>query len=231
MDDLISVIKAQFPNKATDIFESLDLLKETLSETMDEINEKMTKYYKERNFGKRNEINEIIMKIYSYEKMLEEILLKLEYEEIEEEDQNDKKKPFIPNYEDYYVDQNVEYDLYQNLKHKRPYGFRMDNDEIIRIDTWRDMFVKTCEIFLEFDEGKFMSFEHNKKMNGRKVKYFSTSKEGMLNPILVNEKIFVEGHGSSNGHRNRVLKILNAFNYSIDKYKIYLRADYSEMRR
>lgn len=146
--------------------------------------------------------------------------------------EDDAEKPVGNiNYEDYNVDHNVEYNLYEDLKHKRPYGFRMGQDDIIRINTWQDMFVKTCEIFMELDEIKFMDFENIDKMNGKKKKYYSTHKDGMILPMSINGKLYVEGNGSSNAHRNRVLKILNEFDYNVDKYKIFLRADYTEIHR
>lgn len=231
MDEIIEVVKEKFPKSAIDIFESLELLKETISDTMDEMNEKMNKYYQERDFTSRNEIDEIMMATHKYEEVIENIMLKLEHEEIIESEDEAVKNEGNINYEDYNVDHNIKYNLYEDLKHKRPYGFRMGDDEIIRISTWQDMFVKTCEILMEYDEKRFMDFEFIDKMNGKKKKYYSTSKNGMTIPLLINGKLYVEGNGSSNAHRNRVLKMLNEFDYNVDKYKIFLRADYSEIHR
>lgn len=231
LDEIIDVVKDRFPKSAIDIYESLELLKETVSDTMDEMNDSMNELYYERDFESRNQLDNLLKHTYKYEQIIEDLMMKLEYEESITSETDEKETSNIPNYEDYLVDHKVEYNLYEDLKHKRPYGFRMGNDEVINISTWREMFVKTCEIFMDLDPTKFMEFEHKKKMNGNKKKYFSTNKDGMLIPILINGKIYVEGHGSSNGHRNRVLKVLNEFNYNINKFKIFLRADYSDIHK
>lgn len=43
------------------------------------------------------------------------------------------------------------------------------------------MLLKTCEMFISIDLEKFLSFENNKNMNGKKNKYFS-----------IDEKIYIE---------------------------------------
>lgn len=44
-------------------------------------------------------------------------------------------------------------------------------------------------------------------------------------------KIYVETLMSSNGFRNLVIKLLKEYNLKISDYKIYLRADYSELNQ
>ncbi len=46
-----------------------------------------------------------------------------------EVDEETEKKT-IPNYSDYYVDTNVEHTLYEDYTHKRPCGFRINEDKI-----------------------------------------------------------------------------------------------------
>ena len=41
--------------------------------------------------------------------------------------------------------------------------------------------------------------------------------------------IYVETNLSANGIRNLLIKILNKYNIKLSDYKIYLKADYSEL--
>ncbi|WP_260441043.1 hypothetical protein [Parageobacillus thermoglucosidasius] len=91
--------------------------------------------------------------------------------------------------------------------------------------------IKTCEILMEMDEEKFLSFENLETMNGKKRKYFSTDPNGMREPMDIKGKIYVETLMSSNGFRNLVIKLLKEYNLKISDYKIYLRADYSELNQ
>lgn len=48
MKELLSTIKNEFPDKAIDISESLQLLKEMVNSTMEDINDKMNKAFENR---------------------------------------------------------------------------------------------------------------------------------------------------------------------------------------
>lgn len=68
-------------------------------------------------------------------------------------------------------------------------------------------------------------------MNGKKVVYFS--RVNLPNMRAAREiklaNIYVETNLSANGIRNLLIKILNKYNIKLSDYKIYLKADYSEL--
>ena len=85
----------------------------------------------------------------------------------------------------------MEHTLYENFTHKRPFAFRINHNQTIEVKTWQEMFIKTCELLIAVDADKFLSFENNASMNGKKRKYFSTNDREMRKPKLVSDQIFV----------------------------------------
>lgn len=234
LDHIISLIKEEVPKKAIDLAESLELLKETVSDTINEIHQKSNEAFQYRNMSKRNELNQLIDQMIPLESEIEKLLSDLDVvgeEHIIGEIDEDAEKRVIPNYADYYVDTNVEHTLYEDYTHKRPWAFRINNQSIIQVSTWKEMLIKTCELLMVVDEEKIMSFEYLERMNGRKRTYFSTDNSSMVEPTLVNKKIYVETHMNSNGFRNLIMKILQEFDFKVSEFKIYLRADYTNMNK
>jgi hypothetical protein len=227
LKDIIAAVKTDFPKKAIDLSESLELLNETISDTMNPINVKINEAFLNRDFNTREKFDQMVIAIYKYEQLIAEIVNQLEVEllDIQPEDNViEKEKKDTPNYAEYYVDTNNVHTLYEDFTHKRPCGFRINEERVVEVTTWKEMLVNTCEFLLVVDENKFMSFEHMSRMNGKKRKYFSIDKEDMFEPWIVGGKIFVETHMSSNGFRNLIVKLLKEYNFKINEFKVYLRA-------
>ncbi|WP_245566490.1 hypothetical protein [Tuberibacillus calidus] len=235
MKDVIKTLKDEFPNKTIDISESLELLKETINDTMDSISVELKLAYSKRDFTRVRLFTKLGEEINQYEQKLEQIIELLEIEDPienrEDLEPEGKKTVNSPDYSIYYVDPNIEHTLYENFTYKRPFGFRISNQEIIEVKTWQEMLIKICEILIAVDENKFMSFEHNPNMNGKKRKYFSKNDKGMNKPKLIGDKIFIETNISANSIRNLVLKLLKEYGSKSSEFKVYLRADYTEMHR
>ena len=68
-------------------------------------------------------------------------------------------------------------------------------------------------------------------MNGKKVAYFSKERAfSMRSPVYIeNVGLYIETNLSANAIRNLLIKILGRFEIKISEYKIYLKADYSDM--
>jgi hypothetical protein len=75
-------------------------------------------------------------------------------------DEDETAKSSARNYSQYEVDSNVEHTLYENLTHIRPYGFKINEHYIVKVKTWKEMLVKTCEFLIAIDEEKFSNFEN-----------------------------------------------------------------------
>lgn len=233
LEEILSILKMDFPNKAIDVSESLELLKETINETMIEINNKISDVYSKRDFESGRKYMQLGEDINKYEQKIDQFIGVLEVdvleERIEDEDLEEVEKRSLPDYTAYYVDTNVEHTLYENFTHKRPYAFRINDNNIIEVKTWQEILIKTCELLIAVDSDKFASFENKPAMNGKKRKYFSSHENDMRKPRLVCEKIFVETNISGNGVRNLLLKLLKEYGYKSSEFKVYLKADYTEI--
>ncbi|WP_416175473.1 hypothetical protein [Clostridium sp.] len=226
-------LKENLPDKAIDISESLELLKETINDTMEAIAGKVKESITTRNFEKVRQYSDLAEQGHDYEAKIEEIIKMLDVEElhVKEEDNENLENKIIPNYDEYTVDNRVEHSLYENFTHIRPFGFKINNNRLIEGRTWQEILIKTSEFLFNKDSKKFISFENNKNMNGKKNKYFSSKPEGIRKPELVANSIYIETNMSGNSVRNLIIKMLKQYGIKVSDYKVYFRADYSRINR
>lgn len=235
MNNTINVIKSEFPYKAKDISESLELLNEAISSTIDDISSELNEALRSRDRIAMDKYNLLASQGFKYEEMIEEIieLLKID-NEVDLEDIDNKLDPIynqqaIPNYSDYTVDNKVAHSLLEDFKHKRPFGFQFIRNKIIEANTWKDMFIKTCEILYDTDSERFNKFEDLSHMRGRKKKYFSKDEKELRRPVQIRNDIFIEINHSANTLRELIIKMLKEYNFEISDYKVYFIADYTDL--
>lgn len=231
-NNLVEKFKEEFPDKAIDISEGIELLRETIKDSIDAIGNRINKAITNReDFENLSVYYDMAKDAYGIEKKIQEIMNMLEVEEIEvsEETEEEIKKKTIPNYVDYIVDNNIEHTLYENFTHKRPFGFKFNENHVVEVSTWKDMLVKTCKILMVIDKNKFMSFESNDAMNGKKKKYFSANPNLMTKPRKIADNIYIETNQSGNAIRNLMVKLLKEYDFRINDYKVYFRADYTNL--
>ncbi|HWO95137.1 hypothetical protein [Paenibacillus ehimensis] len=236
LDQVLQTLKTEFPNKAIDLCESLELIKEVLNDTMNAINHKSNDAFVKRDFIARRQYDDIAVSLHNYEQQIDQFVATLSVDTVDlvnEDNDSDEEteKRKIPNYADYVVDNNVEHTLYENFTHKRPYAFRINENHIVEVKTWQEMLKKTAELLFTIDNDKFLAFEHTRGMNGKKNKYISVKLDGMRKPQLILDKVYIETNMSGNGIRNLILKMLKAYGYKATDYKVYFRADYTELNQ
>ena len=233
LDIFFQELKENLPDKAIDISESLGLFKETINDTMEAIAAKVNESIIARDLEKMKQYLGLVEQGHDYEVKIEEIIKMLDVEElaIKEEINENIGNKILPNYDEYTVDNKVEHTLYENFTHIRPFGFRIDGTELIEVKTWQEVFLKTCELLLYKDEKKFVQFENKPNMNGKKNKYFSVSVKGMRKPEMISNKIYVETNMSSNSIRNIIVKMLREYDIKVNDFKLYFRADYTNINK
>lgn len=96
---------------------------------------------------------------------------------------------------------------------------------------WKSALIETINYLAVKDEAIVRSFVDNPKMNGKKRLYFSKVK---LPTMIAARKIkkadiYIETNLSANGIRNLLIKILGKYNIGLSDYKIYLKANYSNL--
>lgn len=233
LDEILSVIKNNFPDKSIDISESLSLLMDTIDDIMNLLNGRVGQAYSDRDFETIEKYTALGKAINIYEKKIDEIIntTRVEQSEVIEEDIEESKIKLLPNYQDYIVDNKVEHSLYENFTHIRPFGFRINTGELLEVRTWQEMLIKTCDMLIEINPEKFLSFENLKTMNGKKNKYFSIKPEGLRKPEKVANKAYIETNMSGNAIRNLIVKILKEYGIKVNNYKVYFRADYTAVNK
>jgi len=196
LEQIIQILKSEFPNKSIDLAESLDLLKEVINDTMNSISHKSNDAFVKRDFETRKRFDEIAQSVYYYEQKLDEVITLFCVDAVEllddEDPDEETEMKKIPNYADYIVDNNVEHLLYENFTHKKPFAFCMNDEQKIMVRTWQEMLKKTVEILITINNEQFVAFEHAPGMNGKKVKYISCSSEGMRRPQSILDKVFLK---------------------------------------
>ena len=230
-EELLNNIKNEFPDKAIDIIEGLELLRMLIDDTVETIGEKVNESFVEKQYDKLPYYSKLAEEMENYEKKLKEVIDILDIEDLELEDKEEDEEKEVPDYDKYTIDKNIEYSLYENFTHKRPYGFKLIDDSLVRVKTWQEMLIKVCENLIEVDEEKIIGFEELEHMNGKKKKYFSSKPTEMRSPKRVANKIYVETNQSANFIRNLLIKILKEYGLKTGDLKIYLRADYTEINK
>src|SRR5690554_2491636 len=120
---VINVLKKELPKKVVDISESLELVREVLNSTYEEVAEKISKSVTNKSFDDMQKYSNLAQDINQVEEILNDLIIRLEIEDDYLEDPfiEENEKRALPNYEEYMVDNNVEHTLYENFTHKRPY--------------------------------------------------------------------------------------------------------------
>lgn len=229
---LLENIKNEFPDKAIDIIECLELLRMVIDDTIETIGEKVNESFSEKQYDKLPYYSKLAEEMETYEKKLKQVIDILNIEDLELEIKQEAiEEKEIADYNTYTIDKNKEYSLYEDFTHKRPYGFKLIDDNLIRVKTWQEMLIKVCEALIKVDQKKIIEFEDLKHMNGKNKKYFSVKNNGMRRPKSVANKIYVETNQSANSIRNLLIKILREYRLNASDLIVYLRADYTELNK
>lgn len=226
----------EVPMAISDIREAMDLLAASIDSAIEQVGEKVSKSFTNKDFNKVSELSLNSAKLDSISKKIQELIsgldniiddrdIEKDFNEIREVDER-----FIPSYSDYLVDMEVEHNLYEDLTHKRPCAIKIEGNRI-EIKDWKSALVQTINYLAIKDPTIIRSFVDNPKMNGKKVIYFSRVKLPTMRAAreIKNANIFIETNLSANGIRNLLIKMLNKYNIKLSDYKIYLRADYSDL--
>ncbi|CQR72309.1 hypothetical protein SOV_12750 [Sporomusa ovata DSM 2662] len=230
-EQISTAIKNILPNRAIDISEAIDLLMDTLNSTRLDIGTELLQANTNKDFKLLSQLAEVSQEITVYESKIQEFRNLLELDAVQDVVINEpEEEKILPDYDKYRVDSNIEYTLYENLTNKRPFAFSIEGNKFM-VSTWQEMLLKTVEFLYNKNPGKMKSFVSDEAMNGRKVHYFSLSTQAtMRKPMkIANAEFYVETNRSANSIRNGIVRMLQQYGIKVADFKIYLRADYSEL--
>lgn len=231
MEQILAIINKEFPEKAIDIGESIDLLLYSIDELIKDINNKITHALNKRDYNKTKSLTELSEAVYNYETMLRQIFNDIEPDNIIDEVENEKEESTksSPNYNECLVDFNIPHTLYEDFTHVRPHSFQFKGQKY-EVRTWQEVLLKTSEILYTLDMDKFEQFQYDRRMNGKKVQYFSKVESEMRKPVkLKSADIFIETNMSANSIRNLIAKMLQKYDFKISDYKLFFKTDYSSL--
>ena len=228
MNELIEAFKNDFPGEAIEIQECLDLLSQVLDEGVDSIKNKFNDVIDERDYIKWDLYKKIVQLIDNFRDQINGFASKLNVDVDENMDEADSERT-IPNYENYRVDSNIPYTLYNDFTYKRPSGFELLGNRYEAND-WKSVLLNICELLISKDCVIFELFLNDKSMNGKKLKYFSKDENELRSPRRIgNTDIFVMTNMSANQIRTLISSMLRKYKINLSECKIYLRADYSSL--
>ncbi|WP_308780170.1 hypothetical protein [uncultured Clostridium sp.] len=228
----------EVPSSISDIRDAMDLLETSIESAIDKIGEKVILSYNSKDYKKASELSLSSEELSLITKKIQEVIMKLDSiideKDIEQSSINDIEEingNEISYYKDFLVDTQIEHNLYEDFTYKKPCAFKIE-DIRIEIKDWKGVLIQTIEYLAKKDPEIIRSFVDNPLMNGKKKIYFSRVKlPSMTSPREIkNASIYIETDlKSTNGIRNLIIKMLNKYNISLSDYKIYLRADYSDL--
>ena len=240
IEEFIEFIKENFSEKTRELVDSLDLVNLVFDDIYDLIKENIDKSYNEQKLdqvqnliSRSQEVLDIKNIILNYKDLL---IDEIEEENIIIEEMADEEleKKNYPNYSEYYVDKSVPHTLYEDFTHTKACGFEFRAVKY-EAKNMRDILVQLCELLAIEDQDKMKSFINDKTMQGRTAPYFSNKLivEGDINK---NEKIsdldvYVWINLSCNQIRNVIKRVLKKYDYKFEDFKIYLRADYTDLHK
>jgi len=226
--EMVKIIKEFFPEKAVELSETLGLLRDTMEDTRQDIKKLMVLLFDQGQHEAMVPHNHLAAALLEYMARVQEVQAALEPEE-QALDAGDEGEASLPNYQAYEVDVEVVHNLHEDFTYTRPAAFEFKGERV-EVRTWQQMLIKTCEMLMAFDRERFVNFENDPTMQGRKQKLFSTNPANNRNPHkLKDSELYVETNLSANAMRNLVIKMLQKYSLKTSDYKVYLRADYTSL--
>ena len=226
--EMVKIIKEFFPEKAVELSVTLELLRDTMEDTRQDINKLLGNFSNQGQYEAMFPHIQLATAILEYMARVQELQATLEPEE-QIPVKSNEEEPGLPDYQAYTVDSEVVHTLHEDFTYTRPAAFEFKGERV-EVRTWQQMLVKTCEMLLTIDRERFIKFENDPTMQGRKQKLFSTNPSNIRNPQKIKDsKLYVETNLSANSIRNLIIKMLQKFSLKLSEYKVFLRADYTSL--
>lgn len=211
-EDTIKYVIENFPSMSEEIQRGLLEVSVILENTIDHIEDKSSKLIKDsRNFNLSQEYRDTCISIYE---VVENIKGYVKWMKDEENKENEIKEDNIKENEEEITSQddiklkeisenevntvNVELEIYKDFSGREPKGFEIDND-IILVDDWDDLLVKTAEILTK-------QYKQNR------------SSDILIKPVKV-----VEKKSPQNEFRDTVIEMLSEYKINLRDFKIIVR--------
>ena len=129
----------------------------------------------------------------------------------------------------YSVDSDEVHDLTENYRFKRPIAFAWQGKKYYA-SNFKAILLRVANMLLDIHDDSFRDLTNNELFIGRKNRIISPNPEDLVEPRLLNDKkTYIYTCLSSDATVKLLRKLLEYFNYDVDEFKIYLRADYKDL--
>ena len=236
--ELVNYIKDKHSEKAKDIADSLEIVNLVFDDIYELIADDITKNVELQSIAVAADLLKFSKDVLSVKKEIEDakemFFDEAEEENIINEELNIEKYHEPIDYENYSVDNTIPHTLYEDFTHTRPCSFEFRGEKYY-VSSMREVLVKLCEILADENPEKIKSFITDPTMKGRKHAYFDTHQiienDQNKNIKLQNIDVYIWVNLSCNQIKGVIRRVLNKFKYNIADFKIYIRADYSDLHK
>ncbi len=253
IDKLMEFLQKEVPSNAGDLNDAINNLFEIIEHTRTALKSKLSTMAND--FFEDSDYNEIIKEFQNANKQLRNFKSNLnnfvnddkninsnnstpETVLIEENDTGDiaedeeeeiEEREGKIDYKKYLVDNTKPYPLSSDFENTTPDGFSF-RGETYKIKTYKEMWLKLCELLYEKDSNTFKEIATWHQIRGRKKSYivYESDKvaQSITNPLrFLSTKIILEGTTSTTQKIKIMLKMLEIYKISPSSVKIYLKSD------
>lgn len=147
----------------------------------------------------------------------------------EDEEEEIEEREWKIDYKKYLVDNTKPYPLTSDFENTTPDRFSF-RGEMYKVKTYKEMWLKLCEILYNKDNNKFKEIATWHQIKGHKKSYivYETDKiaQNITNPLrFLNTGIILEGTTSTTQKTKIMLKLLDLYKISSSSVKVYLKSD------
>lgn len=250
MDKLMEFLQKEVPNHAVELKDSINNILEIIEHTRATLSEKYItiakSYFKNKNSDEiinnfenaDNQLEYIRYQLNNFlDNNMEEVVTSkdtlIEENDIEDipEDENEEieEREGKIDYKKYLVDNTKPYPLSSDFENTTPHSFSF-RGETYNVKTYKEIWLKLCEILYNKDSNKFKELATWHKIKGHKKSYivYESDKiaQNITNPLrFLNTGIILEGTTSTTQKIKIILKMLDIYKISPSSVKIYLKSD------
>lgn len=231
----------ELPEKASDLKEAILLLVDIIDETSQSLVKVSSKKLQDKEYQKSIQVIELIKELDNAREGIVEQVADIDIEETEIKDSSEPKVGATSNSESeirdkvdyslYSVDNEVAHDLYESYTFKRPYAFVWQGEKLYATN-FKAILLHVANTLLNIHGDEFRQLTNNEIFIGRKNRMLSPNPAELLDPKLLDDnKTYIFSCLSSDAIIRFIRKLLEYFNYDVEEFKIYLRADYNDLHK
>jgi len=235
---MLEELLLELPDKASDIKEAILMLADIIDESIEDLIKVSNSRLGSKEYKESIEVIKLIESLDNARDSILSQIVDLELPEPNTTPEIDTKltAPQVRadskekvDYSLYCVDNEIPHDLTEIYKFKRPYAFSWQGKKHYAT-SFKAILLRVANNLLNVHGDEFRNLTDNELFIGRKNKMISSNPAELLDPkLLEDNKTYIFSCLSSDSIVRLIRKFLDYFNYDIEDFKIYLRADYNDL--